>query len=91
MRNLSPPHYGGCVKMRPAIALPLQNDCASILASPIMSARSAGGGGLDAIMLIHVLTSNIHRMRITAGNVDCADGLGIARDPMDRAAQWPGE
>src|ERR1039458_8216967 len=64
----------------PAIALPLQNDCASGLASPIMSARSAEGGGLDAIMLIHVLTSNIHRTRITAGNVACAGGLGIARD-----------
>ena len=47
--------------------------------------RSAGGGGPDAIMLMHVLTSKIHREQVTAGNVDCEGGLGTTQGLMEKA------
>ena len=75
----------------PVIALPLQNGCASNLPQPILAARSAGGGGLGAIMLIQVLTSKIHRAQVTAGKVDYRGGLGIARDLMDKVGRLPHE
>ena len=73
----------------PAIAPQLQNDCAANLTVPILPARSAGGGGPDAIMLMHVLTSKLHRARVTAGNVVYEGSLGIPRNLLDKVGRLP--